>query len=99
MNHTSENPINEATLTALADHAERADAELTWPAASWDVVRSAGVLGWNVPTEYGGRGLGPVEILAGHERLAGACLTTAFILSQREAAVRRLREHGSAEGH
>jgi alkylation response protein AidB-like acyl-CoA dehydrogenase len=59
------------------------------------VVRAAGVLTWSVPAEYGGRGLSPVEILSGNERLAGACLTTAFLLSQREAAVRRLREHGS----
>ena len=29
-------------------------------------------------------------LLAGYEQLAGACLTTTFILSQREAAVRRL---------
>ena len=33
---------------------------------------------------------GVVELLSGYERLAEACLTTAFILSQREAAVRRL---------
>jgi alkylation response protein AidB-like acyl-CoA dehydrogenase len=97
MNTPPHGPIDESTLAALAEHAERADAELTWPAASWDVVRAASVLGWNIPPEYGGRGLGAVEILSGHERLAGACLTTAFILSQREAAVRRIREHGSAD--
>jgi alkylation response protein AidB-like acyl-CoA dehydrogenase len=34
-------------------------------------------------------------LLDGYERLAGACLTTCFILSQRDAACRRLRDSGN----
>src|SRR5262249_18313296 len=48
-------------------------------------------------TEYGGQQCGAIEMLEGHARLAAACLTTAFILSQREAAVRRLIDHGKRE--
>src|SRR5439155_21781973 len=36
------------------------------------------------------------ELLGGYERLAGACLTTCFILSQRDAACRRIRDSGNA---
>src|SRR5579884_972737 len=83
------------TLTALADAAEAADADPSWPAASWRLLREAGVLAWSVPPEFGGVGGSPVELLTGYETLAGACLTTAFNLSQREAAVRRLLAHGN----
>jgi alkylation response protein AidB-like acyl-CoA dehydrogenase len=78
------------TLTLLAAHANAADADPVWPAASWQALRESGVLGWVVPPEYGGAGLHGVPLLDGYERLAGACLTSCFILSQRDAACRRL---------
>ncbi|HEY1377010.1 MAG TPA: acyl-CoA dehydrogenase family protein, partial [Gemmataceae bacterium] len=71
-----------------------ADRDLNWPAASWEVIRRAGVLEWAIPTAYGGRELDGPTLLLGYERLAAACLTTAFILSQRDAAVRRIRDSG-----
>jgi alkylation response protein AidB-like acyl-CoA dehydrogenase len=80
----------EDVLDHLTTGAGAADQSADWPAASWEVVRSAGACCWAVPAEYGGAGLGPVELLRANERVAAACLTTAFILSQREAAVRRL---------
>jgi alkylation response protein AidB-like acyl-CoA dehydrogenase len=81
--------------TALAANADRADGQPEWPAASWALLREAGVLAWSIPKDYGGRDLGAADLLAGYEQLAGACLTTAFILSQREAAVRRLRANAN----
>lgn len=65
-----------------------------WPDASWQVLRQTGALEWVIPREYGGQGWGPVELLEGYEQLAGACLTTCFLLSQREAAIRRLVDSG-----
>lgn len=76
--------------TRLAAWAEAADTRPGWPAESWDALRAAGVLGCAVPREYGGAGLGPADLLRLGESLAAACLTTAFVLSQRDAAVRRL---------
>jgi alkylation response protein AidB-like acyl-CoA dehydrogenase len=83
-------------LTMLAAGANAADAEPTWPEASWQALARSGVLRWCVPSVYGGDGLEGVALLNGYERLAGACLTTCFILSQRDAACRRLRD-GSNE--
>lgn len=77
-------------LAALAALADPADLSLDWPAESWALLGATGVTAWSIPPEYGGAGRDIVELLSGYERLAGACLTTAFILSQREAAVRRL---------
>jgi alkylation response protein AidB-like acyl-CoA dehydrogenase len=76
------------TVAALAG---QADGEPAWPAASWEALRQAGVLRWCIPAENGGDGRQGPDLLAGYEALAGACLTTCFILSQRDAACRRLR--------
>ena len=77
-------------LQLLRDRADHADHDPAWPADSWQALTSAGVPAWSIPRAFGGRELGPVDLLKGYESLASACLTTAFILSQREAAVRRI---------
>src|SRR5579871_4598611 len=87
-------PLHEA-LAALANHAGSADGDAAWPQASWDILRHAGVLGWTVPPGYGGAGRNAPDLLAGYGRLASACLTTCFLLSQRDAAVRRIRDSGN----
>src|SRR5438309_4050550 len=83
-------PLPAVVLDSLAALADRADEAPDWPEASWRLLCEAGVLRWSIPMEFGGDGLDPHELLAGYEQIAGACLTSAFILSQREAAVRRL---------
>src|SRR5262249_11045931 len=79
-------------LEILKTHAGTADGEAAWPEASWEALRRDGVLGWCIPTEDGGAGWDATALLDGYARLASACLTTCFILSQRDAAVRRLRD-------
>jgi alkylation response protein AidB-like acyl-CoA dehydrogenase len=84
----------EEALAVLEKQAAEADAAPSWPAASWHVLRRCGALGWIIPREYGGSGLDPLELLEGYQRLAGACMTTCFLLSQRDSACRRLRDSG-----
>ena len=74
----------------LIARGEDADRFCDWPAASWQSLNGAGAFRWSIPQTYGGLGLSPVEILTGMEQIASSCLTTAFILSQREAGVRQL---------
>jgi butyryl-CoA dehydrogenase len=88
-------PVPQGLLDELAALAGQADADPVWPEPSWDVLRRSGALGWVIPPEYRGTGLAPLELLAGYRALAGACLTTCFILSQRDAACRRLRDSGN----
>jgi alkylation response protein AidB-like acyl-CoA dehydrogenase len=80
----------------LADHAAAADDELAWPAASWQALARAGVLGWSVPQTDGGAGLDHLALLSGYEQIASACLTTCFVLSQRESAMRHLKNLADA---
>jgi alkylation response protein AidB-like acyl-CoA dehydrogenase len=82
---------------ALGQRAEVADAKPEWPEESWDWVYRAGALAWCIPEMYGGAGLRGVELLDRYEGLAAACLTSCFILSQRDAACRRILDHGSPE--
>jgi alkylation response protein AidB-like acyl-CoA dehydrogenase len=84
-----------AGWSSLAEAAEAADTDPAWPAASWEAACRAGIPAWGVPAEYGGTGLAAAAYLLANEALAGACLTTAFLLSQRDAAVRRLVRHAS----
>ncbi len=79
-------------IATLAAHAAAADGEPVWPAASWAALRDAGVTRWCIPRQFSGDELPYLDLLDGYERLAGACLTTCFILSQRDAACRRLRD-------
>jgi butyryl-CoA dehydrogenase len=78
------------TLEILLSHAEAVDIRAEWPAASWRALGEAGVLRWSIPRDFGGDERAPFDYLSGTEQIASACLTTAFILSQRDAAVRRL---------
>src|SRR5438445_4071246 len=84
-------------LQILRSNANAADANSVWPEASWQALREAGVLRWCIPAAYGGDGLEGVPLLEGYEQLAEACLTTCFILSQRDAACRRLRDGENEE--
>src|SRR5438132_8224347 len=85
----------EQALPQLAEHAKVADLGREWPEASWAAVRASGALTWAIPLTYGGADVAGAELLAGYERLAEACLTSCFILSQRDAAARRIRDSGN----
>jgi alkylation response protein AidB-like acyl-CoA dehydrogenase len=84
-------------LATLRDHADAADREAVWPLASWEALQRAGVLGWTIAAEHGGNEREDIALLEGYEALAAACLTTCFILSQRDAAVRRILSFAGPE--
>jgi alkylation response protein AidB-like acyl-CoA dehydrogenase len=92
----ADNPgwLDAGKLAQLAAGADRADTDLAWPEDSLRLARELGALGWSIPSEFSGQDLDRVAQLKGSEQLAAACLTTAFILSQREAAVRWLLQAG-----
>lgn len=91
---TGEDLVVDSVATRLMALADDADQSLQWPSDSWNLLAQAEVTGWCIPPVHGGLGLSPIEIMIGYERLATSCLTTAFILSQRDAAARRIRDSG-----
>ncbi len=82
--------IPPAMLTELASW--RADLEPAgeWPARQMARLAEAGVFGWLIPRRWGGSELDEPEILGGYLELSDACLTSAFILTQFNAAVQKL---------
>jgi len=61
-----------------------------WVDQQLHLLAEADVLGWLIPSAYGGSGIDQVTLGAGYERLASACLTTAFVVTQRNAAIQRI---------
>lgn len=84
-------PDFDALLADLASLAgELKDSSDDWPRGQFERLAEAGVLGWVIPREYGGSGITRAELIAGYERLAAACLTTTFVLTQRNGACQRI---------
>jgi alkylation response protein AidB-like acyl-CoA dehydrogenase len=61
-----------------------------WPAAQIRLLADAGVLTWGLPPEFGGNAATEIQVMAAYEKLAAACLTTTFVLTQRNAACQRI---------
>lgn len=64
--------------------------EPQWPASQFERLAEAGVLGWVIPKQYGGREVSEAELTWGYEQLASACLVTTFVLTQRNGACQRI---------
>jgi alkylation response protein AidB-like acyl-CoA dehydrogenase len=84
------NEVLERAAASLAAADGPADAEGTWPEALWRIVVEAGANRWALPASAGGPELDRLVLLERYARVAEGSLTAAFILSQHDAAVRRL---------
>ena len=88
--------VDSELLARLRDAAAGVDASSDWPRAQFVWLGDAGVLRWNLPREFGGEARSAVEMTSAYEALAGACLTTTFILTQRNAACQRIVDSENA---
>ncbi|MFN9037207.1 MAG: acyl-CoA dehydrogenase [Planctomyces sp.] len=61
-----------------------------WPVRQLAWLGAAGGWRWNMPQSCGGLGCSAVELLEIYRDLSACCLTTAFVLTQRNAACQRL---------
>lgn len=80
----------ETLLSRLADRAAELDAAERWPQEQLDWLAEAGVVGWVIPKVHGGSEVAAPELIRGYQRLAASCLTTTFILTQRNGACQRI---------
>lgn len=74
-------------LEIAATHARDVDAEGRYPAEAVQALRESGLLGLTVPTEAGGLGGGPHELVETVGGLAGVCGSTAMIYLMHVSAV------------
>jgi alkylation response protein AidB-like acyl-CoA dehydrogenase len=81
----------------LAGRAAALDVSGAWPAEQLRLCGEYGVYLWFAAPEWGGQAWPDVDVLRGYLALSAACLTTTFILTQRQGACRRLEASGNAE--
>jgi butyryl-CoA dehydrogenase len=83
-------PTLAAAITELAAEDGRAADREEWPTALWSSLDRIGAPRWSLPEEYGGIAHPRPLLVQRYARLAVGSLTAVFILSQHEAALRRL---------
>jgi alkylation response protein AidB-like acyl-CoA dehydrogenase len=87
---TPDDPALDALCARLAEAAPRLEQLAAWPADQLRWCAKSGVHEWFIPRELGGQGWTEAELLRGYIRLAAACLTTTFVLTQRTGAMSRI---------
>ncbi|GAA3815201.1 acyl-CoA dehydrogenase family protein [Streptomyces phyllanthi] len=88
-------------LEVLRSNADRTDREAVFPTDSLQVLRDSGLMGLNVPSEYGGHGASLREVTKVARALAPACLSTAMIwamhISQADGVIRHAKSELKSE--
>jgi alkylation response protein AidB-like acyl-CoA dehydrogenase len=79
-----------ALCVRLAELAIELDRQPRWPAEQLRLCGEYGVYEWFLDPIWGGQSWSEVDIARGYHALATACLTTAFILTQRSGACKRI---------
>lgn len=74
----------------LGRQADAVDAAAAWPGEQLAWCADRGVLRWFAPQAWAGLEWTEAELLRGLMRLAGACLSTTFVLTQPAGALRRI---------
>ncbi|MBI3839825.1 MAG: acyl-CoA/acyl-ACP dehydrogenase [Planctomycetia bacterium] len=85
---------DDPALVRLCDQLVRWGGELdrteAWPSEQLGLCGEAGVYQWFMPRHWGGREWSELDITRGYLRLGAACLTTAFVITQRTGACQRI---------
>ncbi|WP_250847045.1 acyl-CoA dehydrogenase family protein [Aquisphaera insulae] len=84
----------ENLIGRLSEHDADVDMAGTWSEPLWRLLLEAGATLWSLPTEQGGQGLARPLMIQRFAQVASGSLTAAFIMSQHEAAVKRLAAAG-----
>ncbi|HMP78109.1 MAG TPA: acyl-CoA dehydrogenase family protein [Pirellulaceae bacterium] len=87
--------VIEALCSALVEVEQRAPDERLWPSQQLEQCREYQLYSWFAMPTWGGRGWSESDLMQTYLKLAQVNLTTAFILTQRAAAVDRLQRFGS----
>lgn len=66
------------------------DDRTLWPGEQLRLGTGAGLFGWFVPAEQGGRGWSDLDLTRAYLELSAACLTTTFIVTQLAGGLRRV---------
>jgi alkylation response protein AidB-like acyl-CoA dehydrogenase len=85
-----DDPALAALCARLAEMAVEMDRHGSWPAEQLRLCGEAGAFEWFLDPAWGGQGWSEEQIVRGYLALSAACLTTAFVITQRAGACRRI---------
>jgi len=77
-------------VARLVELAPTLESPAAWPAEQLKLCGKAGVFEWFAPVELGGQSWSEADLLRGYVKLASACLTTTFVITQRSGAMQRI---------
>ncbi len=80
-------------LDIAAQNADAVDRDGRFPFEAFEALRSAGALGWGVPTEYGGAGATIASIADATEQLSRRCASTGMIFAMHQIQVACIVRH------
>ena len=89
-NEKADFPDLELLATRLTELSNELATQGEWPQQQLRFCGEFGVFKWFIETEFGGSDWNDQEIVKGYIKLAGACLTTTFVITQRTGACKRL---------
>ena len=84
--------------SAAAADAEDVDRQARFPKAAIDAAREQGLLGIQIPTEFGGHGASMFDVTDMCYTLGRACASTAMIFAMHQTKVACLVRHGTGSG-
>jgi alkylation response protein AidB-like acyl-CoA dehydrogenase len=90
-----DDPALDVLCEFLIQRCPALEAPRAWPAEQLAACGEAGVYQWFCSSEWNGQDWDEANLLRGYLRLSEACLTTAFILTQRVGAVNRIEASGN----
>jgi len=85
-----DDPLLDRFCAKLAELAPQLEKLGAWPGEQLRLCGEAGVHEWFVGSPHGGQGWSEADVLRGYVKLAAACLTTTFVLTQRTGAMTRI---------
>ncbi len=85
-----DDPALAELCAALADRAVDTDRSGEWPIDQLRLCGEYGVYEWFIDPAWGGQGWSEEGVVRGYLALSAACLTTAFVVTQRTGSCRRI---------
>ncbi len=79
-----------ALVARLSEADGPADEQGAWSESLWQTLVAAGAHRWALPAQFGGEGCDRPTLIRRYARVSEGSLTAAFVLTQHDAAVRRL---------
>jgi alkylation response protein AidB-like acyl-CoA dehydrogenase len=76
----------------LASRSQLLDLANAWPGGQLELCAEYSVFQWFLSQSWGGQGWSEIDVTRGYEKLAAACLTTTFIITQRTGACQRIAQ-------